>query len=104
MELKVDLDVERLGKEIAKALMVELAPIFQGTKREQTVFTKKELSQYLGVSGSWINARITTKEIPYIKMGRHVRFAKDEVDKWRFSGSIPQINTRQPILKNIKFK
>jgi excisionase family DNA binding protein len=104
MELKVDLDVERLGKEIAKALLVELLPHLERNIREETVFSKKELAGYLGVSASWINDRIQRKEIPYIKMGKHVRFNKTQINKWRETYSVQLINTRQPKLKSIQLR
>jgi excisionase family DNA binding protein len=104
MELKVDLDVERLGKEIAKALLVELLPHLERNNREETVFSKKELAEYLGVSASWINDRIQKKEIPYIKLGKHVRFKKTQINQWRETYSVPLINIRQPKLKSIQLR
>ena len=104
MELKIDLDVERLGKEIAKVLLGELLPRLEGINREETVFSKKELAEYLGVSASWINERIQRKEIPYIKMGKHVRFNKTQINKWQETYSVPLINIRQPKLKSIKLR
>ena len=101
MELKIDLDVERLGKEIAKALLVELLPHLERNNRAAEVFSKKELADYLGVSASWINDRIQRKEIPYIKIGKHVRFNKTKINQWRETYSVPLINTRQPKLKSI---
>ena len=41
MELKVDLDVERLGKEIAKALLVELLPTLKGITGKKRFFQRR---------------------------------------------------------------
>ena len=42
----------------------------------------KELEQYLGVSRNTIYSWIWLKKIPYVKMGKLVRFDLREIDIW----------------------
>jgi len=53
------------------------------TKKPRQFLTKKELAEYLGLSiftiDSWVSER---REIPYIKMGRCVKFDLSDVLLW----------------------
>jgi excisionase family DNA binding protein len=104
MELKIDLDVEQLGKEIGKFLLMELPPLLSHNDQGETLLTKQGLAEYLEVSESWINDRIRDKEIPHIKLGHHVRFNEKEINQWLKSLSMPVINPRQAKLKTFKLR
>lgn len=41
-----------------------------------------ELSERLSISVSWIYAMVSMKKIPYYKIGRVVRFDRDEIERW----------------------
>jgi excisionase family DNA binding protein len=42
----------------------------------------QELSSYLNVKVKTIYSWISLKEIPHLKLGRLVRFDKEEIDRW----------------------
>ena len=41
-----------------------------------------EAAIYLGVKPSWVRHKIFKKEITYLKMGRHIRFDRSELQKF----------------------
>ncbi len=43
------------------------------------LLTIEELSAILKVPKSWIYARTCTNQLPYIKIGRHLRFQKEKI-------------------------
>jgi len=53
------------------------------SKKPRQFLTKKELAEYLGLSiftiDSWVSER---REIPYIKMGRRVKFDLSDIQLW----------------------
>lgn len=48
----------------------------------------QELSEMLGVSVNTIYSWISQRKIPYIKVGRLVRFDVDKVEKWLENHSV----------------
>ena len=50
------------------------------------LITKKELAKFLGISISTVD-RGMVKGMPYIKIGKSVRFDKEKVLKWFEEGS-----------------
>lgn len=46
------------------------------------LLTISELAQELKVKRSWVRSMIYKKRIPFLKIGRHVRFDKSNVEKW----------------------
>jgi excisionase family DNA binding protein len=46
------------------------------------ILTIGKLSKYLSVSPNTIYSWISRKKIPYIKLGRLVRFNRQDIDKW----------------------
>ena len=95
MELKVDLDVERLGKEIAKALLVELLPLQEAIARleeriDQRQVVKREmnvsqLAEFLNVKPKWIYRKTNLKNnpIPHTSNGKYLTFKIKDVLEWR---------------------
>ena len=55
---------------------------------EQRLMTINEVASLLSVKVSWIRAAIFKREIPYIKIGHHVRFKKEELTAWIKSNRI----------------
>jgi len=47
-----------------------------------TLLSPQQLSEVLNISIETVYAWTSQKRIPYIKMGRLVRFNTDEVNKW----------------------
>ena len=40
----------------------------------------RELAAQLGVSGDWVYSHL--KQLPVVRLGRHVRFRPDDIDHW----------------------
>lgn len=49
---------------------------------EKRYFTVKEIASYLGMSPNTIRAWIRVRQIPYLKLGRAVRFDIRKIDIW----------------------
>ena len=42
----------------------------------------RDVSEYLHVKESWIKYRVFKKQIPFVKVGRHIRFDLEAIKKW----------------------
>lgn len=49
---------------------------------DESLLTKIELAQYLNVSVKMIDRKVSMDEIPFLKVGRLVRFSKKEIQEW----------------------
>ena len=49
---------------------------------EKRYLTVKELSEYLGIPRHTIYCWISMRKIPFVKMGRLVRFDIEAIQKW----------------------
>jgi len=47
------------------------------------------LSAYLGVKPSWVYRQVEQKAIPFLKMGKYLRFRKSIIDEWVNTRHIP---------------
>ncbi len=90
-------DIQTIAKEVVKMLKPLLTN--KGNKADDTILDVNTLSEYLKVSTKWIYERTHLNEIPYMKMGGHLRFSKKDIDKWLISFKIPAVNTTERILK-----
>lgn len=45
------------------------------------IMTFEETLEFLNVKNNWLRSAVFKKEIPYIKMGRLIRFDKAELEK-----------------------
>ena len=45
---------------------------------------REELAQFLGVSPSFISKMMALEGLPHVRIGRAVRFDRNEVRKWLF--------------------
>lgn len=80
MKIELNLDTQEFAKEIAKAVFSAIKPILTKNKAEDDkLFTVETLAEYLGTPKSWIYTRTHLKEIPYIKIGRFLRFRKKKL-------------------------
>ncbi len=48
----------------------------------ERLLTKKELATFLNVSIKMIDRKVSMNEIPYLKIGRLVRFSKKKILAW----------------------
>ena len=50
------------------------------------LWTAEELAHYLNLSRGAVYAMICRKEVPYLKIGRRVRFSRESVEEWIAEG------------------
>jgi excisionase family DNA binding protein len=55
---------------------------------EKKYLTVRELSEYLGIPKHTIYSWTSMKRIPYVKIGRLLRFDKNKIDSWLKERSI----------------
>ncbi len=82
--MKTELEQQDI-QEIVTAVLEKIKPLLKNNskaRREDTIFTVKELAKYLKVDTSWVYKRVHLKDIPYFKLGKYPRFKKSEIDKW----------------------
>ena len=48
----------------------------------EKLMTIKEVAKLLNVKISWLRSAIFRREIPYIKVGNHVRFQERDISNW----------------------
>jgi len=90
----IEIEAPGLAHEIADKVAKILAPLVaaQPVKKDDSLLGVKELAQYLGVSTQWIYERVQLKEIPYIKVGKLLRFRKPDIDTWLEDLKVPPMN------------
>ena len=49
---------------------------------EQRYFSPQELSQYLGIARQTVYEWTSQKKVPFIKLGRLVKFDQREIEEW----------------------
>lgn len=49
---------------------------------EEKLLTKKEIAEFLNISIKTIDKKVHMNEIPYMKVGRLVRFSKSRILAW----------------------
>lgn len=58
-------------------------PLFEIQKNEDVqLLTKKEIAEFLNVSVGLIDKKVMLKEIPFLKIGKLVRFSKSGIMEW----------------------
>ncbi len=54
----------------------------------------KQISLYLNIKPSLTYALVESKEIPHYRVGRLIRFKKEEVDRWIEGHKVPGFDTK----------
>ena len=103
MNSKIEIEVPGLAHEIAGEVAKILAPLLvtQPVKKDGSLLGVKGLAEYLGVSDQWVYERVQLKEIPYIKVGKLLRFRKSDIDTWLDSLKVPPMNPLSSIPKSL---
>ncbi|MBI5749540.1 MAG: helix-turn-helix domain-containing protein [Nitrospinae bacterium] len=103
MRTEINIDTQELENRITQKVIHALKPLLaNGRVEDDTIYTVKTLANRLVVSEKWIYERIQFKEIPFYKIGGHVRFSKREIDHWLNSCKTPSINPLSATLKAVK--
>ena len=73
-------EIKAIAISVAEIVVEQLKHYFTFSKKEDPFLTVNELAGYLKVKKSWIYQKVHAKEIPYHKVGNHLRFKKSEID------------------------
>ena len=57
---------------------------------DEKLLTKKEMATYLNVSVKMIDRKVHMNEIPFLKIGRLVRFSKKRILAWAEGNNSPR--------------
>lgn len=93
--MRISFEIED-KKDIAKIVVEELKPLLKNnnkTNNDDTIFDVQGLADYLRVSIKWVYERTHLNEIPFLKVGGHLRFRKKDIDKWLDLFHTPAANT-----------
>ncbi len=95
MKLEVDIP-DTLVQAIAAAVVDRLRPVILGLTappaKADGLMSVDELAAHLGgVSRDWIYQRTSKNEIPFVKVGRLLKFDRTAIDKWRASRAVADI-------------
>jgi excisionase family DNA binding protein len=88
--MKIELEKEDL-RSISKEIMDDVRRVLasERTEHHDILFTVDSLAEYLQLSKQWIYERVHFKEIPYVKIGKFLRFKKSQIDKWLNGFAVP---------------
>ncbi len=99
----IEIEVPGLAHEIADEVAKILAPLLapQPVNKDDSLLGVKELAEYIGVSVQWVYERVQLKEIPYIKVGKLLRFRKSDIDTWLDDLKIPPMSPLSSVPKSL---
>lgn len=96
--MKVDLTIPpELVSAIVDGVVARLKPILAGLQTNPSqaddLMGVAELGKYLGgVSRDWIYQRTAGNEIPFVKVGRMIKFRRADIDRWLSTRSVPAVS------------
>jgi len=82
---------------IVDDVVARLKPILNGLQANPSqtddLMGVAELGKYLGgVSRDWIYQRTAGNEIPFVKVGRMIKFRRSDIDRWLSTRSVPAVS------------
>lgn len=78
-------------KQLTHDLLEALKNIHTSTmslKGNESYLSASELCDYLKIKESKMRKMVLTKKIPHTKVGRHLRFSKEEINNWLEENSV----------------
>lgn len=101
--MNIEIDDSKLITDIADKVIESLKPLLNSnTVQEDTLFTVESLASYLQVRKQWVYDRVHLNEIPYMKMGKFLRFRKSVIDKWLDKMKTPAIPSLPNRIKMVR--
>ena len=61
---------------------------FEGTTDER-LWRCGELARYLGTTPGTVRVKVSKRQIPFLKIGRSVRFSPSALEEWLASKAVP---------------
>jgi len=95
--MKIELEIpDSVSQAIAEAVVARLRPMMTGSQTQapqmDDLIGVTELGKYLGgVSKDWIYQRTAGNEIPFVKVGRMIKFRRSDIDRWLAKQSTPAV-------------
>lgn len=92
-------DIEAIAQRVLELLM----PVLSNNEKSEdkdTLYTKKTLAGYLGVSVKWVDD-YKSLGMPYLKLKGHVRFRKKDIDNWLDKFNVPAIDRMKRIMQRV---
>jgi len=101
--MNIEIDDSKLITDIADKVIESLKPLLNSnTVQEDTLFTVESLASYLQVRKQWVYDRVHLNEIPYMKMGKFLRFRKSVIDKWLDKMKTPALQSLPNRIKMVR--
>ncbi len=63
---------------------------------QRRLLTVKELSAYLGISQDTIYTQVSKRRVPFVKIGRLLKFDLKAIDEWITQNSVMPIPRKRP--------
>ena len=73
-------DIQNIATTVAEIIIEKLNGNFPKKKEDDPFLTVDELAGYLKVKKNWIYQKVHSRDIPYHKIGKQLRFRKSEID------------------------
>ena len=91
--------VMALAQEIARWIIAYLQKWLQENQvaQERALLTPEEVAQYFQVNRQWVYERTCRNEIPHLKVGKYLRFQKQEIDRWAGGMAVPEAS-KPPVM------
>ena len=86
-------DMDAIAEKVVELIRPLLSTASQNNVQDDEIFTVESLCRYIGVSTNWVYERTSRAEIPFLKVGRFVRFRKSDIDHWMSTHKIPVMNS-----------
>ncbi|MHC4277821.1 MAG: helix-turn-helix domain-containing protein [Planctomycetota bacterium] len=86
-------ELDQLADAVSVKMLERLKPLLsnKGSGKDE-IFTVKTLSKYLHVPTKKIYDMTHLNEIPFLKVGRGLRFRKKDIDAWLQESYTPAVN------------
>ena len=92
--------VMAVAQELARLIIGFLQRLLQEAQAAQNraLLTPEEVAQYFQVNRQWVYERTSKNEIPHIKVGKYLRFHREEIDRWTGGMAIPEASQTRGII------
>ena len=92
--------VMAVAQELARLIIGFLQKLLQEAQAAQnrSLLTPEEVAQYFQVNRQWVYERTCKNEIPHIKVGKYLRFQREEIDRWTGGMAVPEANQPRGII------
>ena len=86
--------VMAVAQEIARLIIGFLQKLLQEAQAAQkrSLLTPEEVAHYFQVNRQWVYERTSKNEIPHLKVGKYLRFERQEIDRWAGGMAVPEAN------------